>query len=139
MSCLITIIALAIAALASGEYGFIFGRHAPTAAVLPRQNPLVGGFPFPVTQSSILAIPCVYYCVFYVPANAQSHQLYVLNCPENVKIGQSSVPLRATELADVVSSTLGFTVSNGVSSHIYNSQSHNIWFTEMICTCHHTL
>uniref|UniRef100_A0A2S2NRY8 Renin receptor n=1 Tax=Schizaphis graminum TaxID=13262 RepID=A0A2S2NRY8_SCHGA len=46
-------------------------------------------------------------------ANAQSHQLYVLNSPSNVKIGQSSVPLRATELADVLSSTLGFTVPHG--------------------------
>lgn len=39
MSCLITIIALATAALASGEYDFIFGGHAPADAVLPRQNP----------------------------------------------------------------------------------------------------
>ncbi|XP_050059567.1 ATPase H(+)-transporting accessory protein 2 [Aphis gossypii] len=46
-------------------------------------------------------------------ASAQSHQLYVLNSPSNVKIGQSSVPLRATELADVVSSTFGFSVPHG--------------------------
>lgn len=55
-----------------------------------------------------------YFSPFAFLASVRSHDVYVLNTPEHVKINES-VPLRATELADIVSTVLGFTVPHGVS------------------------
>lgn len=44
-----------------------------------------------------------------------SHEMYVLNTPEFVKINRS-IPIRATELADIVSSMMGFTVPHGLKT-----------------------
>lgn len=56
-----------------------------------------------------------WYVLFcFYPANVHSHDMYVLNSPDYVQLNRS-VSLRATELADVISSMFGFTVSNGVS------------------------
>lgn len=46
--------------------------------------------------------------------NVRCHDMYVLNSPESIKIKQS-IPLRATELTDIISSMFGFTVPHGVS------------------------
>ncbi|VVC30900.1 Hypothetical protein CINCED_3A020017 [Cinara cedri] len=54
--------------------------------------------------------------VSLVVGYVQSHELYVLNSPEFVKINQST-PIRTTELAEIISSVLGFTVPHGVKTY----------------------